>query len=173
MLEEEMQNSALAKKEYCDKKWTLLKPHVQTSIVDQVQQLQTDLESTNILENDYCSEVMNILQLNLHVRSPVKFSGSPRTYGRASRNSRNKPLSDPDDQIAGPSRTPSSAAKKLAAFKASPKERPSRGESNKRKSSDEEPKPGSSRTSAKKLIVDKDDTDHNGSSPKGRNAVPL
>uniref|UniRef100_A0A1B6LRH7 RFTS domain-containing protein n=1 Tax=Graphocephala atropunctata TaxID=36148 RepID=A0A1B6LRH7_9HEMI len=175
MLEDEMQNKSLTGKDYCDKKWMLLKPHVQTTIVDQIQQLQADLESTNIMENDYCSEMMNILQLNLHVHSPVKFSGSPRTYGRASRNLRSKPLFEADDQIAGPSKTPSSAAKKLAAFKASPrngsspKETKTRNEANKRKSTDDfaDPNPGTSRTSAKKLILDKDDIDLNGSSPKG------
>lgn len=50
MLENEKQNEEITTKEYCDKKWALLKPHAETSIVKQIQQLQADLESTSILE---------------------------------------------------------------------------------------------------------------------------
>lgn len=45
-----MQNENISKKEYCDKKWSLLKPHAEVNIVKQIQQLQVDLEATNILE---------------------------------------------------------------------------------------------------------------------------
>lgn len=44
-----------------------------------------------------------------------------QSVGRAPKTPRNKQSLDVDDQVAGPSRTPGSAAKKLAAFKASPK----------------------------------------------------
>lgn len=50
MLEHEKQNDEITAKEFCDKKWSLLKPHAETSIVNQIQKLQADLESTNILE---------------------------------------------------------------------------------------------------------------------------
>lgn len=51
----------------------------------------------------------------------LKYNCDNEPIGRAPRTPRNKQSLDIDDQVAGPSRTPGSAAKKLAAFKSSPR----------------------------------------------------
>lgn len=48
-----MQNEDLSKKEYCDKKWEILKPHVQSNIVEKIQELQTNLDNSHIPEVSY------------------------------------------------------------------------------------------------------------------------